>query len=284
MTHRIIDISSNNTHPIDFAAVKASGVDTVFIKATEGTTYVNPDYAADRDAARAAGLAVAAYHYADFTDATAEANHFRAVAGSDAKILDGETTTNAAWLNQFLTALGQPSDQELTYGSASTIPSSGITRGFLWPAAWGPNDPRIPNEVAWQDSDAGTLPGIQGRVDTSEWTGSEAAYQTFIGATPAPPAPAPTPPPPPVVPPYPGHPLTIGTTGPNVVLWQERMKARGWDIGRTPSSRYGGIDGEFGPKCQQLAHDFEVDQHLTIDAGIVGPQVWHATWANPITP
>ncbi len=36
----------------------------VYLKATEGTGYVNPDFAAERDAALAAGLLVGAYHFA----------------------------------------------------------------------------------------------------------------------------------------------------------------------------------------------------------------------------
>ena len=62
MPGKIIDLSSNNPHPIDFNAVKASGVTGVIVKATEGTGYTNPFYAQDMAGARAAGLDVAAYH------------------------------------------------------------------------------------------------------------------------------------------------------------------------------------------------------------------------------
>lgn len=62
--NRYIDISSNNRHPIDFKRVKASGIDGVWIKATEGNNYTNPFCKGDATAARKAGLRVGFYHFA----------------------------------------------------------------------------------------------------------------------------------------------------------------------------------------------------------------------------
>jgi lysozyme len=43
---------------VDFGKVKAAGMTYVFVKATEGITGVDPDYARNVAAARAAGLVV----------------------------------------------------------------------------------------------------------------------------------------------------------------------------------------------------------------------------------
>lgn len=101
---------------------------------------------------------------------------------------------------------------------------------------------------------------------------------SFPTSVPAPVAPA--------FPAFPGRLLELRSplmSGADVRAFQQRMHDRGWDIGRSPRSKYGAIDGFFGTKCQQLAHDFEVDQHLPVDRGIVGPQVWRAMWVNPVT-
>ncbi len=65
---RGIDVSSFQ-HPggarIDWSAVAKAGYRFAFIKSTEGTYYVNPYFKSDVAAAEAAGLLVAAYHFAN---------------------------------------------------------------------------------------------------------------------------------------------------------------------------------------------------------------------------
>ena len=53
---------------IDFAKIKAAGTTYVFVKATEGITGVDPDYARNVAAARAAGLVVGSYHFYETDD------------------------------------------------------------------------------------------------------------------------------------------------------------------------------------------------------------------------
>ncbi|MGW1740443.1 glycoside hydrolase family 25 protein [Nocardia sp. NPDC001965] len=48
---------------VDMRLVRAAGFEYVIAKASEGSTYINPEYRAQRDGTRAAGLAFAAYHY-----------------------------------------------------------------------------------------------------------------------------------------------------------------------------------------------------------------------------
>lgn len=283
MSHRVIDVSGNNAHPINWFGVKASGVDAVMIKATEGTGYTNPDFAGDRAGARGAGLHVAAYHFARFGDASAEAGHFRAVAGADAKVLDAETSSSAAWMDAFLVALGEPAQEEMTYGSASSLPSTGI-RGLLWSAKWGGAAP-TDGEALWQYTDSGTVPGISGAVDESVWMGSEAQYAAFFGTGPVPPAP------PAPVSVAPEIPLPAGDwygpesadphnhsgfwtrDRPGIAEWQTRMAQRGWHLS---------ADGSFGPVTESICKQYQAEKGLRVD-GLVGPVTWSAAWTFPVT-
>lgn len=74
-------------------------------------------------------------------------------------------------------------------------------------------------------------------------------------------------------PPYPGHPLRIGTRGGPVSRWQAKMRDRGWRIA---------VDGDYGPASADVARAFQAEKGLAVD-GIVGPRTWAATWAEPVT-
>ena len=68
-----IDVASGNHPggaPIDWAQVAGAGYRFAFIKATEGSYYANPFYASDLAGAKAAGLLVAAYHFANPNDSS----------------------------------------------------------------------------------------------------------------------------------------------------------------------------------------------------------------------
>ena len=173
----VIDISSNNPHPINWGAVKASGVSGVIIKATQGTGYRNPFYEQDREGARSAGLDVAAYHFADFGDPTAEAAFFRSVAGDDAKVLDVETSQETAWMSAFRGALPIC---DMLYGSGSTV-----ARGLFpltWEASYGGEHPMGSCDL-WQFTDTLGVGGIDAPVDASHWMTDDASYAAFFGST-----------------------------------------------------------------------------------------------------
>lgn len=174
----IIDVSSNNAHPITWPEVKAAGVIGVVLKATEGTDYSNPDFASDVAGATAAGLPVIAYHFADFATPATEAAHFRAIAGDRARVLDSETNADVDWQNAFLAALSLPGTEELDYGSASTLPRSGI-RCPLWPASYGRN---YGYGEMWQFTDSQTVDGIAGPVDASQWLGTQQQFDALFAA------------------------------------------------------------------------------------------------------
>ncbi|MDE1904823.1 MAG: hypothetical protein KGH75_00040 [Rhodospirillales bacterium] len=185
----LLDLSSNN-HPngagIDYAAVKAAGVTGVMVKATDGTTYINPYYGQDTAGFAAVGVPTIGYHFAEFGDAATEARHFVSVAGSKARMLDSETSTDQAWQDAFLAALNLWPGQELDYGSASTLPRG--VRALLFPAQYG----KAPGfGDCWQFTSTATVDGVSGPVDLSEWTGSAADFDSVFGITPAPSGPPP---------------------------------------------------------------------------------------------
>lgn len=62
---------------------------------------------------------------------------------------------------------------------------------------------------------------------------------------------------------------------PGLKVWQQKMASRGWTIV---------VDGLWGPQTAGVAHNFECQKGLTIDEGLIGPQVWNAAWTAPWTP
>lgn len=74
---------SNYQAGIDLAQIRREGFDFALCKVSQGTGYVSPDWARQRDAAREAGLLLAGYHYIDGEDARGQAAHCRAALGED---------------------------------------------------------------------------------------------------------------------------------------------------------------------------------------------------------
>jgi Putative peptidoglycan binding domain/N-acetylmuramoyl-L-alanine amidase len=60
---------------------------------------------------------------------------------------------------------------------------------------------------------------------------------------------------------------------PDVRVWQDKMRSRGWSIG---------VDGQFGPQSEDVCKKFQREKGLGAD-GLVGPQTWNATWSAPVT-
>lgn len=152
-----IDIYSG-TIITDWNAVKNDGVDIVYIKLTDGLTYINPKASQQHEAAQSSGLKVGAYHFAEQNDPIDEYSHF---IGEVAKyqwdlkpVLDYEIV--APDFN-FVTQFMSKNANLLYYGSHSTADRSGIAKNRIWIAE--PAD--IPHSNYSVPSTTGEYAGIQ---------------------------------------------------------------------------------------------------------------------------
>jgi lysozyme len=190
----LIDVSSVNGS-VDWKQVRRAGIVGVWLKATEGVTYVNPRFAIENGAAGRAGLRVGAYHFArpDNNSPISEAVHFCDVIGSlgrrDLKpVLDFETYAKlklgpaemAAWAHAFSQHVhAELGRAPIFYSYSNFIEYMQLTQTIgngLWLADYGPNDGTrhkvtVPEPwkryVAHQYTSRGTVRGVTGYVDRS---------------------------------------------------------------------------------------------------------------------
>ena len=83
---RIVDISHHNTVR-DFSEVAAAGIWGVIHKATQGSTYVDPEYRERRQLAGAQGLLWGAYHFNTGDPVKEQVDFFLDTAEPDEKTL-----------------------------------------------------------------------------------------------------------------------------------------------------------------------------------------------------
>jgi GH25 family lysozyme M1 (1,4-beta-N-acetylmuramidase) len=192
-----IDVS-HYQETIDWTKVAASGRRFAIAKATDGRSFIDPMYATNKAEAMAAGLVFGAYHFArpdgSANDAVLEADHFVDVAqlgqGNLVPVLDLERTGDLtpeqliawmlAWLGEVTARTGvrpmiytSPHGWDSRTDDSTAIVDAGYT--VLWIAHWGVDTPTLPANdwqgfgwMFWQHSNCGSVPGIQGCVD-SDW-------------------------------------------------------------------------------------------------------------------
>jgi hypothetical protein len=191
---RVIDISSaqhSGTASITWSKVKAAGVTTAIVKATQGTGYVNPWFERDVQGAQAVGIATLAYHYADWGTVQAEAEHFLATVGTLTlpRMLDAEgDTAHVQWSNTFLGLIAPTPAERLYYGGSSALSQIGsqITARLMvaaYPAHGAPTVGYPGYGVLWQYTDTAAISGIVGPVDESKWYGTDSQYGELFGFT-----------------------------------------------------------------------------------------------------
>jgi hypothetical protein len=103
-----LDLSHHQDLALDLARCRREGIDFVFIKSTEGSTFVDPEFAANLAEARAAGMHVAAYHYVRASaPASAQVAHIRRVVPLDVPVIpDVEANSGSIGLTrEFVTRL-----------------------------------------------------------------------------------------------------------------------------------------------------------------------------------
>jgi GH25 family lysozyme M1 (1,4-beta-N-acetylmuramidase) len=94
-----LDVSSHQ-HNINWGSVRAHGAQFAYIKATEGTGYVNPDFASQYNGSYRVGLIRGAYHFAlpNHSGGAAQARYFVAHGGGWSR--DGRTLPGALDIEQ----------------------------------------------------------------------------------------------------------------------------------------------------------------------------------------
>ena len=185
---------------IDWSKVAAAGKKFAFMKASEDIDFVDNTYVTNRAQARAAGLLVGAYHFAQpstgANDAIAEADHFvdtaQPVSGDLIPVLDLERSGSLSqvalttWVQAFL---GRVFERVGVHAAIYVSPSfwrnyMGDTTWFalngydiLWVAHWTTGvAPSVPGAnwagdgwTFWQYTSDGVVPGITGRVDLNRY-------------------------------------------------------------------------------------------------------------------
>lgn len=168
---------------VDWNKVAASGVKFAFLRSSYGKDSVDPTFAHNRTAAKAAGVKVGAYHFAypSLNTAEQEAAHFMAVAkpvaGELLPVLDFEQTMNVAWAAQFVSILHKELGVwPILYASSSWLSTLGKNATLrncpVWQADYGPNDGArhtpatiYKKPVVHQYTSVGQVPGVSGHVD-----------------------------------------------------------------------------------------------------------------------
>jgi lysozyme len=290
-TDCVVDLSHDNEVPdpaAAFAAARESGVEMVILKATQGTDFVDPTFAARSAAALDAGLLVGAYHFCDGTDPAAQARFFLEtvgdLAGRIVLCLDAERNESsqvtvagvesvAAAVRE---ALGRPLDalymgRAGPDGTGDGLPSDALSALDLWLPEYGDDPVPPPGFSRWVMhqytgdgvNGTGEVAGIGSGLDRSLFAGSAEdlrawhAAKLAAGDTPSP-APPTSPPPAPAWPPsrvlrYADPPMT----GDDVRAAQGMLGVR--------------VDGVFGRLTQAATRAFQARSGIRVD-GEIGPQ------------
>lgn len=183
------------------AGISLSGMAAVVVKATEGTTYTNPDYARVARDAASRGIPWAAYHFLHHNSSpSAQAQHYHQVAGNTPCMLDVETATDGtratvgdalafvqalaqlggqvvlAYLPRwYWQALGSPDLRPLAAAGVGLVSSNYTTYSDTGPG-WAPYGGVAP--VVWQYTDAHQLNGFT--VDMNAYRGTVDELHTLF--------------------------------------------------------------------------------------------------------
>jgi len=191
---RGIDISSYQQN-IDFVKVKNSGIEIVYIKATEGITYTNPLLKSQYSGAISVGLKVGFYHFLRANDPTLEAKYFLSVIDGfsadckyviDVEVALEQTITKISsnvrlFANYLISNKKEVCIYTGDYFYANNLDSS-VKNIPLWVAHYGVSKPDAVNYIGFQYSDSGSINGINGLVDLDEFSSG-----IFITIPPVPP-------------------------------------------------------------------------------------------------
>jgi lysozyme len=174
-----VDVSTwqhPNNHPIDWHEVASAGYTFAIVKASQGSTWVNPWLERDLDDARAAGLLVGAYHFYEMgVNPESQVDHAISVLmGQVLELgfyLDWEPGEVQPWqlpetYNAFLAKAMQTRNPTGTYCAQSwseVLHAANAPIYRLWLADLNPEPTGKP--FLWQNSWTDKVPGIGAAVD-----------------------------------------------------------------------------------------------------------------------
>ena len=216
-----IDVSYWQGTALDWAAIKAGGITFAYTRASEGSGYTDSTLAINMSRAKAAGVYIGAYHYADYNinqgtaGAILEANHYWAAAKNYIKYggyylmpaLDMEASTTGytkTTLSQWAVTWCETVVSNAAAVGVTVTPviycsqsyagnyfNSTVTKYIPWIAVW----PTTPNPqtgapssygpwstwTLWQYSSSTTVSNHSGRVDGDSFNGTAATLLTKLG-------------------------------------------------------------------------------------------------------
>lgn len=176
---------------IDFAEVKASGIDIVYIKSSEGNNYIDPYFKSNYNSAKENGLNIGFYHFLtakNEEEAILEARFFASVVNgldSDCRLaMDFEVFNNLSLTEindislAFLSETQRLTDKEVViysdaYNARATFSSRLASEYPIWVAEYGSDEPENGQWNTWigfQYTDRGIVSGISGFVDKNYFT------------------------------------------------------------------------------------------------------------------
>lgn len=168
---------------VQMHALLGAGVQFLYVKASQGTGYIDPAYADNAARARSVGILTGAYHFFDpAADPLEQAAHFLSVApvvkGDLIHCLDSETSAPNAGAATFACAQEM---KRLTgrwpciYSGDSMFTDELLSHFsppenyFLWIARYGHAPVNVYN--IWQYSEAGSVPGVLHALDLNVFKG-----------------------------------------------------------------------------------------------------------------
>lgn len=227
----VVDMSHHQADPIDFAAMKAGGIVGVGLKATEGTSYVDPTYRERKQKALDAGMKVFSYHFFHGGNIDQQMAHFVDTVQpktGERLVIDHEADASLEELRQAVEFLMNTTGAEITIYSGHTIKDQlGTAKDnlladntSLWIAQYttaaSPSWPKgtWPAWSLWQYTDKATVPGFNGPIDGNRFNGTAENAAKWIGPVEA--VPEPVPPPEPVPEPRPdiSSPVVVSVQAP----------------------------------------------------------------------
>ena len=197
----VIDLSHHNGE-VDFTRVRSAGVTAVIGKATQGSTYIDPNYAQNSKAATSAGLMWGAYHFGVNGDGAAQADHLLGVTGSCPEtllVLDfepnggREATMTLDQARAFVRRIHDRTGRWPGLYSGSLLKDAlgdhrdaDLAQCWLWLAQYGPIA-KVPANwpvwTLWQYTQNGVVDGVTGPVDRNRFNGGAAGLRRLWGGT-----------------------------------------------------------------------------------------------------